>query len=156
MKALGSPGWDVFTIKGFRSWKKVHDEKNCACLTHIGEDPCSPHNNAVKYCEDLRNQSRHTDKILNTQSTQQILNNQLHVKTSIDIVRYLAFQGYTFRGHDETFDSKNCGNFLEMIQILASYNDKVTSVILKYAPKFVKYTSHTIQNEILYVIASKV
>ena len=43
-----------------------------------------------------------------------------------------------------------------MITILASYNDKVASVVLENAPKFVKYTSHTIQKEILQVIVSKV
>jgi hypothetical protein len=105
MKALGRLGWDVFTIKGFRSWKNGHDGKNCTFLTHIGEDPCSPHNNAVKYCEDLRNQSRHIDKVLNAQSIEQILNNRIHVKTSINVAWWLAFQGCTFRNHDETLDS---------------------------------------------------
>jgi hypothetical protein len=27
MKALGCPGWDAFTIKGFRSWKRFMMEK---------------------------------------------------------------------------------------------------------------------------------
>ena len=45
--------------------ERVHEEKNCAFLTHIGEDPCSPHNNVVKSYEDLQNQSRHIDKVLN-------------------------------------------------------------------------------------------
>jgi hypothetical protein len=67
-----------------------------------------------------------------------------------------AFQGCAFRGHDETPDSKNRGNFLEMIKLLASYNDKVANVVLENAPKSAKYTSHTIQKEILQVIASKV
>jgi hypothetical protein len=133
-------------------------------LTHIREDLCSPHNNAMKYCENLRNQSRHINKVLNAQSTEQILNNRLHLKTSVDVVRCLAFQGCAFRGHDETldsknrgnFDSKNRGNFLEMIKILESYNDKVTSVVLENVPKSAKYTLHTIQNEILQIIASKV
>jgi hypothetical protein len=42
-----------------------------------------------------------------------------------------------------------------LIQILASYNERAASVVLKNAPKSVKYTSHTIQKEILHVIASK-
>ena len=28
-------------------------EKICAFLTHAGENPCLPHNNVVKSCEDL-------------------------------------------------------------------------------------------------------
>ena len=53
------------------------------------------------------------------------------MKTSIDIVQWLTFQGCPFRGHDETPESKNWGNFLEMIRILASYNDKVEQVVLE-------------------------
>jgi hypothetical protein len=111
----------------------------------------------VKSYEDLLKKSWHINKVvLNAKSTEQILNNQLHVKTSINVVRWLAFQGCTFRGHDETLHSKISGNFLEMIKILASYNDKVANVVLTNAPKSAKYTSHTIQNEILQVIARKV
>jgi hypothetical protein len=54
MKPVRRPRWDVFITKGFRNWKKVHDGKKYAFLTHIGEVPCSPHNNAVKSCEDLK------------------------------------------------------------------------------------------------------
>jgi hypothetical protein len=53
MKRDGRLGWYLFTIKGFRNWKKVHEGKNCAFFTRIGEDPCSPHNNAMKSCGDL-------------------------------------------------------------------------------------------------------
>ncbi|XP_059435181.1 uncharacterized protein LOC132168112 [Corylus avellana] len=67
---------------------------------------------------------------------------------------WLAFQGCPYRSHDETLDSKNRGNFLEKIKILASYNDNVVSVVLENAQKSAKYTSHTIQTEILQVIAN--
>jgi hypothetical protein len=43
-----------------------------------------------------------------------------------------------------------------MTQILELYNDKVAKVVLENAPKYAKYNSHTIQKEILQVIASKV
>ena len=43
-----------------------------------------------------------------------------------------------------------------MIRILASYNDKVEQVVLENVPKSAKYTSPTIQKEILHDIASKV
>ena len=74
------------------------------------------------------------------------------MKTSIDTVRWLTFQRCPFRGYDETLQSKNRGNFLEMIRILASYNDKVAQVVLENAPKFAKYTSPTIHKEILHVL----
>lgn len=39
-------GFDVFTVQGFDTWKKVRNGKNCAFLVHVGSDPCSDHNNA--------------------------------------------------------------------------------------------------------------
>ena len=53
MKPNERSGCDVFTIKGFKSWRKVNIGKDCAFLNHIGDDPCSPHNNAMKCCVDL-------------------------------------------------------------------------------------------------------
>ncbi|KAG6660505.1 hypothetical protein CIPAW_03G111900 [Carya illinoinensis] len=119
-------------------------------------DPCSSHNNAVKSCEDLLKQSQHIDKVMNAQNSEQILNNRLRVKTFIDVVRWLAFQGCAFTGHDETFDSKNRGNFLDMLKLLASYNDKVGKLVLENAHKSSKYNSPQIQKEILEVLAKKV
>ncbi|KAG4128963.1 hypothetical protein ERO13_D09G051250v2 [Gossypium hirsutum] len=47
-------------------------------------------------------------------------------------------------------------NFLELVTLLASYNDKVSKVILDNTPINAKYTSHMIQKEILHIIANKV
>ncbi|OMO60242.1 Zinc finger, TTF-type [Corchorus capsularis] len=99
MKSDGRPGWDVFTIKGFRNWKKVKAGKECAFRNHIGDDPCSPHNNAVRSCEELKKQAGDIDKVMHAQTSEQIRNNQLRLKTSIDVVRWLAFQACAFRAH---------------------------------------------------------
>jgi hypothetical protein len=50
-------GANAFTIEGFRNWKKVNDDMNCAFLVHMGNWPCSPHNNTVKYCDTMKNQT---------------------------------------------------------------------------------------------------
>jgi hypothetical protein len=52
-------------------------------------------------------------------------------KFLFSLAQWLAFQGCPFRCHDKNLDSKNRDNFLEMIQILASYNEKVASIVLK-------------------------
>ncbi|CAH9096781.1 unnamed protein product [Cuscuta europaea] len=72
--------------------------------------------------------------------------NRLRVMTSIDVVRWLASQECALRGHDESSSSKNRGNFLEMISLLASYNEQVASVVLDNAPKNAMYTSPKIQS----------
>ncbi|PWA70461.1 zinc finger MYM-type protein 1 [Artemisia annua] len=86
----------------------------------------------------------------------QIEKNRLRVKTSIDIVRFLSFQGIAFRGHDERVDSRNRGNFLELLKYTASYNKEVENCVGEKAPKNAKYTSPDIQKEILALIAEKV
>ena len=134
---------------GFRNWKKVRNGKHCSFLKHIGKDPCSPHNNAMKACQDLLNQDGHIRNVIQVQSSSQRMNNRLRLKTSIDIVRWLTLQACAFRGHEESSKSRNQGNFLELLKLLASYNDEVAKVVLENAPQNCKYTSHQIQKELL-------
>jgi hypothetical protein len=145
-----------FTSKGFRNWKKVNSGKDCAFLSHIGKSPNSAHNVALRCYEDFKNHSRHIEKILHKQAKHLILSNRLRLKTSVDVVRWLTFQACPFRGHDKSLDSRNRGNFLQMIKILADYNKEVYDVVLENAPQNAKYTSPTIQKEILHVFARKV
>ncbi|KAH1064064.1 hypothetical protein J1N35_029051 [Gossypium stocksii] len=128
----------------------------CAFLNHVGQDLCSPHNNIEKSCQDLLIQPQNTDKVINAQILDKKEGNCLRVKTSIDVVRWLTLQGCAFRGHDETSNSRNQGIFLELVTLLASYNDKVSKVILDNALRHAKYTSHMIQNEVLHILANKV
>ncbi|XP_058756091.1 uncharacterized protein LOC131629320 [Vicia villosa] len=60
------------------------------------------------------------------------------------------------RGHDETRKSRNQGNFLELLKLLASYNDEIAKVVLENAPQNCKYTSHQIQKELLQILSSRV
>jgi len=59
---------------------------NCSLMGHVGTDPNSPHKIAVKCCEDLKNYSQHIGKLIGKQSSQEIENNRLQLKTSIDSV----------------------------------------------------------------------
>jgi hypothetical protein len=51
---------------------------------------------------------------------------------------------------------KNRGNFLEMIELLASYNEQVGALVLGNASQNAKYTSHQIQKEILHIFVRNV
>jgi hypothetical protein len=86
---------------------------------------------------------------------EQIANNRLQLKASIELVRMLAFQGVAFRGQDESVDSTNCENFLEILNLIVSYNEQIAEVIAK-APKNDSYTSPMIQKEILHIFSTKV
>jgi len=148
--------FDVFTVQGFDTWKKVHDGKNCAFLVHIGSGPCSHHNNAVTECRYLLNNPNHIDNIVEVANNQEKERNRLRLKTSIAAVKWLTLQSCSFRGHDETPQSKNKGNFLEILNLLAEFNPEIASVILENAPQNAKYTSPDVQKEILSIFAMKV
>ncbi|TYI14885.1 hypothetical protein ES332_A08G151200v1 [Gossypium tomentosum] len=67
-------------------------------------------------------------------------------KSCQDLLNQSRHIGCAFKGHDEISNSRNRGNFLELITLLASYNDKVSKVILDNALRNAKYTYHMIQN----------
>ncbi|KAL7150065.1 hypothetical protein ABFS83_05G083300 [Erythranthe nasuta] len=154
-KQVARFGANAFTVEGFGNQKKVNDGDTCFFLRHVGNHTSS-HFISMKSCEDLMNQSRHIDKVMQRQSSVQILNNRLRLRTSIDCVCGLAYQSSSFRSHEEGPTSKNLGNFRERVKLLASYNDKVAATVLEKAPPNAKYISPIIQKEILHVIASKV
>jgi ribosomal protein L22 len=145
----------VFTIDGYRNWKKVRNGKDCAFLNHIGKDPNSFHRIAEKAYEDLKNQSQHIQNVFEKLTSEQIANNRLQLKASIDVVRVLAFQGIAFRGRDESVSSTNRGNFLEILDLPISYSKKLAEVVAK-APKNATYTSPKVQKQILHVFSTKV
>ncbi|KAG8363729.1 hypothetical protein BUALT_Bualt19G0052600 [Buddleja alternifolia] len=127
-------GMNAFTEIGFRNWKKINDGNKCAFLKHIGTSPSSPHNQCVRACDDLMAQSHHIDKILHMQSAKMIVENRLRLKTSIDAIRWLTFQACALRGNDESIDSLNRGNFIELIKLLGSYNSSIGNIVLDKAP----------------------
>jgi hypothetical protein len=47
---------------------------------------CSPHNNVIKCCDNLMNQSQHIDKVIDKQTPEEKLKNRLRLKTSIDSI----------------------------------------------------------------------
>ncbi|XP_062179500.1 uncharacterized protein LOC133884156 [Phragmites australis] len=111
---------------------------------------------AVKECHTLLNRPNHIENIMEVISDREKERNRLWLKTSIATVKWLTLQSRTFRGHDETPESKNRGNFVEMIKLLAEFNPEIASVVLENAPLNAKYTSPDIQNEILSIFAIKV
>lgn len=69
--------------------------------------------------------------------------------TSISTARWLARQGLAFRGDDESKDSKNRGNFIELIRFAAKQDPKIADNVLENAPGNNTYTSPTAQKEII-------
>ncbi|KAM3315759.1 hypothetical protein ACQJBY_034095 [Aegilops geniculata] len=75
--------------------------------------------------------------------------NHIRLNTSVESVRYLLHQGLAFRGNDESEDSKNKGNFRELVQTLANQNEDVRKVVLQNAPQNCKWVCPDIQKELV-------
>jgi hypothetical protein len=121
------------------------------------ESDCgSAHRYSVQCYNNLKNQPCHIEHVVEKQSDEDIRKNRLRLRTSIDAIRWLAFQACSFRGHDESDDSMNQGNSLEMVKLIASYDEEAKAVVLGNAPQNAKYTSGQIQKEILDLMASNV
>ncbi|XP_061347704.1 uncharacterized protein LOC133293184 [Gastrolobium bilobum] len=118
----GRPGLNTFVVEGFRNWKKVNDEENCAFLRHVGKNVISMHKNVVSSCSDLMNQYQHIETLVEKLTSQEIATNRLRLQVSADMTRWLALQGCAFRGHDESSDSI-------IKEILHVFSEKVKKTI---------------------------
>jgi hypothetical protein len=49
-------------------------------------------------------------------------------------LRYVLNQGLAFRGHDESEESSNWGNFIELLKWPAEGNKEVNKVVVNNAP----------------------
>nr|XP_011470518.1 PREDICTED: uncharacterized protein LOC101295762 [Fragaria vesca subsp. vesca] len=136
-------GGDAFSSKGYQNWK----EKS-RLYVHVG-DLNSAHNHALRKCEDLMNERQHIRNIINKNAKQSRTNYRIRLTASVECIRFLLRQGLAFRGHDESENSSNQGNFVELLQFLADHDEQIRAVALKNAPANLKLTSPTIQKEIV-------
>ncbi|KAJ9177215.1 hypothetical protein P3X46_012454 [Hevea brasiliensis] len=64
-------------------------------------------------------------------------------------------QRLAFQGNDESKNSLNQGNFLELLKVLASCNEEINNVILKNALDNLRLTSPDIQKDIINAVATE-
>ncbi|XP_028055831.1 zinc finger MYM-type protein 1-like [Camellia sinensis] len=115
----------------------------------------SAHNQTVKKCEDLMKQKQHIQSVFLKQSNQEKIEYRAHLNATVDCIRFLLRRGLAFRGHDESDDSSDKGNFLELLQFLADHNESINKVVLGNTPKNNKLTHHDIQKDIVNAAACK-
>ncbi|KAH9791737.1 TTF-type domain-containing protein [Citrus sinensis] len=136
-------GGESFTKHGFTNWKKPERLR-----VHVG---CSNsvHNDAWRSCQDLMKQEQHIQTMYSRHSNQTRSEYRARLQASIDCVRFLLRQGLAFRGHDESEESSNRGNFLELLKFLADHNEDIKAVTLENAPSFLKVTCPDTQKDIV-------
>ena len=59
----------------------------------------------------------------------------MRLKTPIVPTKWLAKQACAFRGHDESVNSLNRGNFIKLIKLLITMNEEIKKFVLENALK---------------------
>ena len=90
-----------------------------------------------------------------TRKEQEREENRQIVQTIFDVVRHLVKQNTAFRGHNETSDSANRGNFLEELLFLSKY-DKPLKRWMETHPQNLSYFSPSIQNEMFGILSNMI
>ena len=104
------------TAEGFQNFKKVGG-KDCALMKHQGDSAISHHNIAMNKMKDLLNLDNNIitgSRGLARQHELDIAANRTLLNASVDAVRFLMNQGLACRGNDESTESLNRGNFIEL------------------------------------------
>jgi hypothetical protein len=145
------PGYDAFVVNG---WNGYHRKERLR--SHVGEVG-GLHYNAMKKCDALRNRKQHIDVAYNQISEVAKKAYFIRLNGSIDTARVLLKQGLPFRGHDESKESYNRGNFKEFYDCLAEHDPilhkAVTTNAAKnsclYAPEIQRDIAECFANEIV-------
>jgi hypothetical protein len=82
------------------------------------------------------------------------LENRHYLEVIVKVLRLMASQKITQRGHREGESSSNKGNFFEILHLVADYEDIVQSRL--NGPRNARYTHPSIQNELLEIMAKVV
>ena len=143
----------AFTSIGFHDWKHATGQKGIL----INHNNSLSHKQALVAWEQFKTtQDRGSvAEQLGSNRAQQIRKNRHYIKSIAEILLLCSKQEISFRGHDESENSLNKGNFLEILGLLAKH-DPIVDDRLLHGPKNAKYTSHMIQNNIIAVMASLV
>jgi hypothetical protein len=80
------------------------------------------------------------DKIVKVDSEERRLY-KIRLTYPLRCLRFLLHQGLAFSGHDESEESNNRGNFIELLKWLAATNKEVARFVLKNALGNCTFTS---------------
>ncbi|XP_025702805.1 uncharacterized protein [Arachis hypogaea] len=114
----------------------------------------SAHNQARRKCEALMKQKQHIEVVFQKHSDQAKRDYRTHLTATIECIRFLLRQGLAFRGDDESHNSNNQGNILELLDFLAQHNTEIDRV-LKNARGNLKLVAPKIQKDIVRAAASE-
>ena len=148
-----APDTVFVSTPGFRNWKNATMRK-AGFSVHAKSER---HKCAMiawrDYQSAVKNDATLAD-ILNKEHTKQVQENRAYIKTIGEVLLLTATQNIAQRGHDESEESNNKGNFREILSTVANHDPLVKRRLTSI--NNAKYTSKIIQNEVLGCLAEKV
>ncbi|XP_021719880.1 zinc finger MYM-type protein 1-like [Chenopodium quinoa] len=134
---------DCFIKGGFRGWNKIGRFN-----IHVG-GLGSLHNLAYEKYNFFINPKTSVAESFFTYTTEAKLQYKYRLTYSLKFIKFLLSQGLACRGHDESEDSWNRGNFLALLTWLSENNSDVAKVVLSNAPGNNQMTSPLIQKDLI-------
>lgn len=148
--SLPNAASSVFTsVNGYSNWKKatfkdsgfsLHAKSDINAMTAWLENKRMGENNSSLFA------------LMDHDHKKKVTENQNFVKTLAEILLLTATRNIAQRAHNESAASSNRGNFLEILHLISKHDANVNKQLTQSA----KYTSNTIQNEILECLARMV
>ncbi|KAK1377465.1 zinc finger MYM-type protein 1-like [Heracleum sosnowskyi] len=148
-KAENTAGGDAFVSEGFKAWNRIETIRD-----HVGKHTSS-HNNAVIAIELFTKQKGSIVTALSKQTDEIMSAYRKRLEASITAIRWLLLQGLPFRGHDESENSMNRGNFISLLALLSEHDPEYSKVVLKMAPGNCQLTSSIVQKDIINACAKE-
>ncbi|XP_044354273.1 zinc finger MYM-type protein 1-like [Triticum aestivum] len=136
-------GGDSFVNGGFRNWNmKARFRKHAGEVNSAHCEAEEKYNLFIKPKASIR-------EAIASQITQYKAEYLARLKWSLECIKFILHQGLAFRGHDEGKDSKNKGNFRELLQWLAGNFEEINKVVLGNAQQNCQMIDHKIQKQLI-------
>lgn len=136
--------------KGFGGWKKALEKIN-------SHEQSSLHAESLLiYISRITSNVKKIDDCLRQEQEHQESYWRSILQRILSVTRFLASRGLPFRGTNEKFGSKNNGNYLGILELLAEYDPVLEEHIKKYASQgsgSVSYLSQETCCEFLHLMA---
>ena len=139
-------GTIAFTVKGWRNWN-IGDK---SLLKHMVS---KVHKLAEEKYIGFINPNAAIDNQIEKWSDEDRRLYKIRLTYTLRCIKFLLHQGMAFRGHDESEESSNRGNFIELLKFLAANSKEVNKYVLKNAPGNCSLTSSKIQTQVIHCCA---
>ena len=143
----------TFTKIGFSDWKHALG-KSGAVTVH--DKSLSHKKSIISWKEFTKNVERGTSVVnqIDSLHKQEVKKNRHYMKSICQVLLLCARQELSLRGHDESSQSINKGNFHELLSLLAAHDPIVLERM--NGPNNATYTSPEIQNSLLNIMGRMV